>query len=203
MRRFCFLTLAVALAGCAAAPEGARKPPQAWQHAESLSNCGSTDGRFAVVGYPAEENSRSALQSTAWPVLGSLSTMIRTGANGMPRNEASSVSIEIVDGRPRFKGYAADGTELPLMEREWWCDEKALTTRVVLGAVPSEKVPEVRDESVLRLWRAKDGALIAEQTLEDVTPGVLGSSSNHRPTTRSYFRFAPIAVPAVASTAAQ
>jgi len=109
----------------------------------------------------------------------------------------------IVDGRPRFKGYAADGTELPLMEREWWCDEKALMTRTVLGTVPSEKVPEVRDESVLRLWRAQDGALIAEQTLEGVTPGVLGSSSHHRPTTRSYFRFAPITVPAVASTAAQ
>jgi hypothetical protein len=121
----------------------------------------------------------------------------------MPRNEASTVSIEIVDGRPRFKGYAADGTELPLMEREWWCEEKALTTRVVLGSVPSETVPKVRDESVLRLWRAQDGALIAEQTLEGVTPGVLGSSSHHRPTTRSYFRFAPVAVPAVASTAAQ
>ena len=203
MRRFCFLTLAVALAGCAAAPEGARKPPQAWQHVESLSNCGSTDGRFAGVGYPADENSYAALQSTAWPVLGSLSTMIRTGANGVPRNDAATVSIEIVDGHPRFKGYAADGAERALMEREWWCEDKALMTRAVLGNVPSEKVPKLRDESVLRLWRAQDGALIAEQTLEGVEPGTFGSSSHHRPLTRAYFRFAPVVVPAVASTAAQ
>jgi hypothetical protein len=199
MSRFCFLTLAaLILAGCAAAPGGARKPPEGWQHAQSLSNCGSTDGRYAVIGYPAAENSRAELQSTAWPVMGALGTMIRTGANGAPRGDASSVSIEIVDGRPRFKGYTADGAELPLMEREWWCEDKALMTRAVLGSVPSEQVPKVRDESVLRLWRAQDGALIAEQTLEGVTPGAFGSSSNHQPWTRTYFRFAPVVVPVAA-----
>ena len=203
MRRLCFLTLAAAvLAGCVAAPDGARKAPEGWQHAQSLSNCGSTDGRYSVIGYPAADNSHSDLVSTAWPVMGSLGTMVRTGANGMPRGDASTVSIEIVDGRPHFKGYDANGAELPLMEREWWCEDKALMTRAVLGNdAPSEKVPKVRDESVLRLWRAQDGALIAEQTLEGITPGAFGSSSNHRPFTRTYFRFAPVVVQATTAQA--
>ncbi len=94
-----------------------------------------------------------------------------------------------MDGRPHFKAYAENGTEVPVMEREWWCEEKTLMTRTVLGTVQSEGVPETRDESVLRLWRATDGALIAEQTLESITPGALGSSSNHRPVTRTWFRF--------------
>jgi hypothetical protein len=164
-------------------------PPEAWQPSQALSNCGSTDGKFAEVGRPAPENARAGMAHSVWPTMGSLSAMVRTGANGMPRGGFSAVSIEIVDGRPHFKGYGANGTELPLMTREWWCEEKALMTRAVLGELPPEGVPAVRDESVLRLWRAMDGALIAEQTLESVTPGALGSSSNHRPLTRTYFRF--------------
>lgn len=198
MKRVRFLAMAGllvgVLAGCAAVPEGARSVPESWRQAQSLSNCGSTDGRFDDVGTPAAENSRADLAHTAWPVMGSLSTMVRTGANGMSHGGFSAVSIEILDGRPHFKGFGADGAELPVMEREWWCDEKALVTRAVLGNVVEKGVPEVRDESVLRLWRAQDGALIAEQTLESVTPGMLGSSSNHQPLNRSYFRF-PSAAP--------
>jgi hypothetical protein len=192
MRRFGFLAIAVALAGCATSPQGAREAPEAWRHSDSLSNCGSTDGRYVETGTPGPGNVHGMEQSI-WPVMGSLSSMIRTGANGMPRTAATVVSIEIVDGRPHFKAYDAAGAEVPLMEREWWCEEKTLMTRTVLGNVSTEKVPEVRDESILRLWRATDGALIAEQTLESVTPGMFGSSSNHGGLTRSYFRFAPAA----------
>jgi hypothetical protein len=201
MKYICFLAVAIALTGCAAAPEGALKPPGSWQHSKSLSNCGSTDGRFEEIGTPAPENARAGLTHSAWPVMASLSAMVRTGANGMPRGAVSALSIEIVDGRPHFKAYGADGVEVPLPVREWWCDEKALVSRAVLGNVSSAGVPEVRDESLLRIWRAQDGALIAEQTLESVTPGVLGSSSHHRPLTRSYFRFAPAAREAPAPTA--
>jgi len=193
MNRMCFLAVAAALAGCAASPEGARKPPDAWQPSQALSNCGSTDGRFEEIGRPGEENARAGMSHTAWPVMASLTAMLRTGANGMPHGGVSTVSIEIVDGRPHFKAFGADGVEVPLEAREWWCDGKALVSRAVLGNVSSEGVPKVRDESVLRLWRSLDGALIAEQTLESVTPGALGSSSNHRPLTRSYFRFASAA----------
>jgi hypothetical protein len=193
MKRVCFLAMAGVLAGCAAAPEGARSAPDSWRPAQSLSNCGSTDGRFGEIGVPAAENARADVAHTAWPVMGSLSAMVRTGANGMSHGGVAAVSIEILDGRPHFKGFGADGAELPVMEREWWCDEKALVTRVVLGNVSETGVPEVRDESVLRLWRAQDGALIAEQTLESVTPGMLGTSSNHRPLHRTYFRFASAA----------
>jgi hypothetical protein len=194
MKRICFLAMAGALVGCAAAPQGARDVPDAWQQAQSLSNCGSTDGRFDETGTPATENSRADIEHTAWPVMGSLSAMVRTGANGMSHGGIAAVSIEIVDGRPHFKAFGPDGADVPLMEREWWCDQKALVTRTVLGNVPAgEGVPEERDESVLRLWRAQDGALIAEQTLESITPGALGSSSNHRPVNRSYFRFASAA----------
>jgi hypothetical protein len=201
MRRFGYFAIAVALAGCAASPQGARRPPEAWQQSESLSNCGSTDGRFVETGRPGPANVQG-LEQSVWPVMASLSAMIRTGANGMPRTTATVVSIEIVDGRPHFKAYDAAGADVPLMEREWWCEDKALMTRTVLGSVPTEKVPEVRDESIVRLWRAADGALIAEQTLESVTPGLLGSSSHHRGLTRSYFRFDP-AAPAAASVAAR
>jgi hypothetical protein len=192
MNRICFLAAAaVALAGCAAAPEGARKPPASWEHAQSLSNCGSTDGRFVEVGYPAQENDQAGMAHSAWPVLGSLSAMVRAGANSPSRGGVAAVSIEIVDGHPSFKAFDREGAELPLTVREWWCEEKALMTRAVLSGeqLKEQGVPEVRDESVLRLWRAQDGALIAEQTLESVTPGALGSSSNHRALNRSYFRF--------------
>jgi hypothetical protein len=80
------------------------------------------------------------------------------------------------------------------MEREWWCDQKSLMTRVTLGSVSSESVPEERDDAVLRLWRASDGALIAQQTLESISPGAFGGSSNHQPVTQTYFRFASAAV---------
>ena len=193
MKRICFVAVAVVLGGCAASPGGARKPPESWQHAQSVSNCGSTDGRFGEIGAPAPENARAGMAHSVWPTMGSLSTMVRAGANGMPYGNLSAVSIEIVDGRPHFKAYGADGAEAPLEAREWWCDEKALVSRAVLGNVSSEGVPKVRDESVLRLWRALDGALIAEQTLENITPGAFGSSSNHQPLTRSYFRFPPAA----------
>jgi hypothetical protein len=189
MKYICFFAVAAVLTGCAAAPSGALGPPESWQPSKSLSNCGSTDGRFEEIGAPAAENARAGLSHSVWPVMASLSAMVRTGANGMPRGAVSAVSVEIVDGRPHFKAYGVDGAEAPLAVREWWCDEKALVSRTVLGNVSSEGVPKVRDESVLRLWRALDGALIAEQTLESVTPGVFGSSSHHRPLTRSYFRF--------------
>jgi hypothetical protein len=196
MNRMCFLAVAVALVGCSTSPEQPhpRDLPEAWQHSPSLSNCGSTDGRFDEHGEPAPANSQAEARSL-WPKMGSLSSMVSTGANGMPRRDLATVGIEIVDGHPRFKAYADNGTEVPVMEREWWCEEKALMTRTVLGTVESEGVPEVRDESVLRLWRATDGALIAEQRLESITPGSLGSSPNHQLVTRTYFRF-PAVTPA-------
>jgi hypothetical protein len=190
MKRLCFLAVTAALTACATSPEGARKAPEPWQGSQSLSNCGSTDGKYGEIGEPAPENAAAGMPHSVWPTMGSLSAMVRTGANGMPRGGISAVSIEIVDGRPSFKAYSADGVELPLMAREWWCAEKALMTRAVLGSLPAQEgVPEIRDESVLRLWRARDGTLIAEQTLESITPGALGSSSRHRQLTRSYFRF--------------
>lgn len=191
MKPMCCLAVAVALAGCAVSPdeERVRDLPPTWRHSASLSNCGSTDGRYEELGRPAPGNSYAEARSV-WPKMGSLSAMVRSGANGMPRRDLSVVSIEIVDGRPHFKGFDSNGAEVPLMEREWWCEDKTLATRTVLGTVQSDGVPEVRDESVLRLWRAPDGALIAEQTLESITPGALGSSANHRPITRTYFRFA-------------
>ena len=193
MKRLCFLAVVAALAGCSTSPEQQRPRdlPAPWQHSQSLSNCGSTDGRFDEHGEPAPGNAQAEARSV-WPKMGSLSSMVSRGANSMPRRDLATVGIEIVDGRPHFKAYAEDGTEVPMMEREWWCDEKALVTRTVLGTVQSEGVPEVRDESVLRLWRATDGALIAEQTLESITPGSFGGSSNHQLVTRTYFRFPPV-----------
>lgn len=189
MKRICFFAVGTALAGCVSVPEGARNAPPSWEHSTSLSNCGSTDGRFGEIGNPAPENARAGLVHTAWPTMGSLSAMVRTGANGVSRGGFSVVSIAIIDGIPSFKAYDANGAEVPLMAREWWCQGRALMTRAVLSTVTSEGLPHERDEAVLRLWRAMDGALIAEQTLESITPGTLGSATNHRPLTRSYFRF--------------
>ena len=122
MKYICFLAVAAVLTGCAASPGGAVYPPESWQHSKSLSNCGSTDGRFEEIGNPAPENARAGLSHSAWPVMASLSAMVRTGANGMPHRGVAAVSIEIVDGRPHFKAYGADGVEVPLTVREWWCD---------------------------------------------------------------------------------
>lgn len=189
MNRLLALAMALSLAGCAAVPKGAQRPPASWQHPLPASGCGNIDGRFAEVGIPAPQNARAGLAHSAWPTMGALSAMVRSGANGMPSRRLAAVSIEIVDGHPRFKGYAADGAEIPLQVREWWCEGGSLTTRAILGAVDSQAVPETRDESVLRLWKAADGALIAEQTLVNITPGMFGSSSRRQPLTRSYFSF--------------
>ncbi len=193
MNRLCFFAVAVALAGCATSPDQqrAKDVPESWQHSQSLSNCGSTDGRFDEHGAPAPGNSMAEARSV-WPKMGSSAQWLRTARTACPRRDLATVGIEIVDGRPHFKAYAENGAEVSVMEREWWCEEKALVTRTVLGTVQSEGVPEVRDESVLRLWRATDGALIAEQTLESITPGSFGSSSNHRLVTRTYFRFSTV-----------
>lgn len=193
MRCVCLVALILVFAGCTASREKqARNVPPTWQHSQTLSNCGSTDGRFDELGAPAAQNSEAEARSI-WPKMGSLSAMVQNGANGMSRKQLSTVSIEIVDGHPHFKAFDREGAEVPLIEREWWCEGKALMTRVVLGTVSSDSLPEERDESVLRLWRASDGALIAQQTIESITPGTFGSSSNHKPITRSYFRFASAA----------
>lgn len=190
MRRIPCFFFAGLLTACAASPEGAQQPPESWRRAQSVSNCGSVDGKFAELGAPDPKNVRG-MSDFAWPTTGSLSSMVRTGANGMSYGGVATVSIEIVDGHPRFKAFGSDGVEVPLEAHEWWCEGKSLTTRAVLGNVESQGVPKVRDESMLRLWRAHDGALIAEQTLESVQPKLFGSSARHRPLTRTYFSFPP------------
>ncbi len=66
-------------------------------------------------------------------------------------------------------------------------------TRVTLGSVSSASVPEERDDAVLRLWRASDGALIAQQTSGKHLARAFGSLA-HEPVTQTYFRFASAAV---------
>src|SRR5262245_37026767 len=134
MQRFCLAAVIVAFAGCTSSPEKVRNVPPNWQHSQTLSNCGSTDGRFDEIGAPASQNSEAEARSV-WPKMGSLSAMVQNGSNGRASRELRTVSIEIVDGSPRFKAFGPDGAEVPLMAREWWCEGKTLMTRVVLGTV--------------------------------------------------------------------
>jgi hypothetical protein len=50
---------------------------------------------------------------------------------------------------------------------------------------------DVIEESVMRLWKNGDGALIAENSIERAKSHANGPTTSHRMLARFYFRFAP------------
>lgn len=187
------VTLAAVAAGtlltaCAhTAIQGAATPPDTW--VSSSSACEQIAGTYSELGVAAPANSTAWLYMVVWPNIGSLVSFAERGMNGVPAfPPRASVRIDVdASGRPTFRAFDTAGNEESVKAREWWCEGGALVTRAPLN--PSRYAKEHYQESMTRLWRASDGALIAEETFREVRRHWLDSSTSHEPFARFYFRF--------------
>jgi len=185
------LFLAALASGCATAIDGAEEPPGAWMPKVS-GNCVEVDGLFEAQGLPAPTNANSGLYTVMWPATGSLASMIEYGVNGMKRRSASTVRISIEGpASMKFSVFDGEGRSQLLAAREWQCKGSELTTRALLSRINPPKDSEMIEESVVRLWKSDDGALIAENSVERSKWHSDGPSTGHHATARFYFRFAP------------
>lgn len=185
------LLLVGGVSACVSTPiGGARKPPDSWGPAVATAGCESMSGIYDDFGAPAPGNSNDAF-TLLWPVTGSLVSFAERGVLAIPPRVVTAVGIDADSaGHATFSGLGADGTAQSFASREWWCDNGTLVTRAALPAHPD--TDKHRDESQVRLWKAADGALIAENTLMSVTRRSR-SSATHDPLVRLYFRFAAAA----------
>jgi hypothetical protein len=191
------VVVAIGLDGCASAPiEGAREPPPDWK-AVTATDCGALAGVYSDFGAPAPRNSTSYLYTLVWPNAGSLVSFIERGVNSPPRFDFLTVSVRIdvpAGGAPAFSAHSSPGADLPLTPREWWCDGGTLVTRASLGTTAASYSEKEHDESYVRLWKAEDGALVAENTFRSVRQR-LRATATHEPFARFYFRFPPASPP--------
>jgi hypothetical protein len=149
-------------------------------------------GTYSAHGDPGPANAHAGLYNVVWPTAGSLTAMIESGANGAHRHGATTVQFaQDAPGRPVFIAFDAGGKTLELVTREWQCVDGILETRTQLSSGTQARESEPIDESVIRLWAAFDGALIAENTVERARLTTFGPSADRRALARFYFRFAP------------
>ncbi len=185
------LFLAAFASGCATLIDGAEEPPGDWMPKGSR-NCVEIDGLFAVQGMPAQTNARSGMYTVVWPDTGSLDSMIENGVNRTNQGSVSTVRISIEGpASVRFSAFDNNGRSQLLAAREWQCMGSDLTTRAMLSRLNPPKDSEMIEESVVRLWKSDDGALIAENSVERSKWHSDGPSTDHHVTARFYFRFAP------------
>ncbi len=185
------LTIGALLAGCATTLEGAAETPSSWMGTPS-SSCTNVAGSYSTHGEPAEANAHSGLYNVFWPTAGSLIAMIETGANRGDRFGMATLDLAIDSaGRPVFAVPDASGKTTGLASREWQCTEGVLETRALLSGGLRASEFGLVDESVIRLWKASDGALIAENTVESARMHASGPTTDRRALARFYFRFAP------------
>src|SRR5215471_7084480 len=166
--------------------EGAREPPEAWV-ARSAA-CADISGTYSELGAAAPANSHAWTYMVVWPNFGSLASFVEHGTNGVagfpPR---AFVRIDVdATGHATFRAFDTTGSEQPVKAREWWCEGGMLMTRAPLD--PHNYAPEHHDESFVRLWRARDGSLIAEDTFREVRHHLRDSTASHEPFARFYFR---------------
>jgi hypothetical protein len=176
------------LTACAASPiQGARKPPDAWVPGSNA--CPDIAGTYSAVGAPAPQNSDAWLYTVVWPNVGSLASFAERGTNGIRYfPPLAQVRIDVdASGRPSFKAFDTAGDEEPLKVREWWCENGTLVTRGPLNL--SQYAQEHHQESLVRVWKARDGALIVEDTFREVRHHFHDSKASHEPFARFYFRF--------------
>jgi hypothetical protein len=167
--------------------EGASKPPKEW--AAGSTSCPELAGTYAEVGAPAPANSDAWLYLTVWPNVGSLASFAERGTNGLRYfPPLAHVRIDVdASGHPSFKSFDTTGEEEPLKVREWWCENGMLVTRGPLN--PSQYAQKHHQESLVRVWKARDGALIVEDTFREVEHHFHDSKASHEPFARFYFRF--------------
>jgi hypothetical protein len=187
--RFVYVAAAAFLAGCATAVEGARTPPESWI-SSGLHRCEDLSGIYTSAGEPAPANAHPYLYNVVWPIKGSLVSLIELGANGPIRKDAPTVRISFNSpGQASFSAFRADGVELALSPRDWWCQAGALVTRTPIDVTQNTYGMQTFEEVYLRLVKGEQGSLIAEHDIRTVKPGTLGASPVHRTVARFYFRF--------------
>jgi hypothetical protein len=174
------------LTGCAHTPTlGAAKPPAPW--AAASNSCADLAGTYSEVGSPAAENSRAWLYTLVWPNAGSLASFAESGTNGLRYfPPLARVRVEVdANGNATFGAVDVAGGQAPLKPREWRCEDGMLVTRGPVNPLPYAL--DRRQESLVRVWKARDGALIVEDTFRE---GRHDSDENPTPLARFYFRFA-------------
>jgi hypothetical protein len=185
------LFLAAFASGCAMEINGAKEPPGDWMPRVS-GNCAEIDGHFEGKGLPASTNARSGLYSVLWPTAGSLTSMIEDGVNRAKQAPVSTVRISIEGpASVKFSAFDDQGKPQLLAAREWQCRGSELTTRALLSRRHPPQDSDMIEESVVRLWKSDDGALIAENSVERSKYHSDGPSTGHHAMARFYFRFAP------------
>jgi hypothetical protein len=179
----------ILLSACATSGplEGASKPPKEW--VAGSSSCAELAGTYSEVGAPAPRNSDAWLYVIVWPNVGSLASFAEHGTNGLRYfPPLAQVRIDVdAGGHASFKAFDTTGAEEPLKGREWWCENGVLVTRGPLN--PSQYAQEHHQESLVRVWKARDGALIVEDTFREVRHHFHDSAASHEPFARFYFRF--------------
>jgi hypothetical protein len=146
-------------------------------------------GTYSEVGSMAPQNSDAYLYLVVWPNVGSLASFAEHGTNGLRYfPPLARVRIDVdAGGHPSFRAFDTTGGEEPLKMREWWCENGVLVTRGPLN--PSQYAQEHHQESLVRVWKAPDGALIVEDTFREVRHHFRDSAASHEPFARFYFRF--------------
>jgi hypothetical protein len=181
--------VATALTACVTRTplEGARVPPDAW--VANSTTCDQIAGTYAEVGAAAPANADAWTYMVVWPNFGSLVSIAERGSNGVPAfPPRARVRIDVdPTGHATFHAFDTAGGEEPVKAHEWWCEGGTLVTRGPLNL--SRYTPEHHEESLVRLWKAPDGALIAEDTFREVRHHLRDSQASHAAFARFYFRF--------------
>jgi hypothetical protein len=188
-----FLCLAVAAlaGGCASTIEGAAEPPSHWE-LKTSGNCQELSGDYAALGHPAPANAHASAYLALWPAEGSLLSILQRGVNGSGGN-AESVRIRIT-GPASMKFLVVDtrGGTQELSPHEWRCQGGELVGQSLLSRLNPPQDSDSIEESVVRLWKSADGALIAENSIDHAKFHADGPATRRRTVTRFYFRFAPV-----------
>jgi hypothetical protein len=110
--------------------------------------------------------------------------MIESGANGSPRANVFSIQVAVTaDNRVNFVARDPKGIGVHLAVRQWQCENGSLVTHAPLGTSNEKYDFAIKDESFIRVWKASDGSLIAEHTLQSVM------ADKNKLVQRFYFRF--------------
>jgi hypothetical protein len=189
--RFTILFLSGLACGCASTTEGALQPPALWS-AKSSGNCPQISGQYTAQGAPAPDNAHSGMYVVLWPTVGSLPSIIERGVNGTDEN-AASIRISVTGpASMEFSAVDQQGKTRRLFAHEWQCKGDELISRTPLSRLNPPDDSDVVEESVVRLWKSADGALIAENSVVSAKWHSDGRVTHQRSLAHFYFRFAPV-----------
>jgi hypothetical protein len=116
-----------------------------------------------------------------------------------PEGSATARFIRISITGPASMDFSAIdelGATKPLSPGEWHCQGGELVTRTLLSRLAPPQDSDLIEESLVRLWRSSDGALIAENSVESAKFHSDRPATRRRILARFYFRFEPVSTKA-------